>query len=112
MDVDVGWKLVHGQCSWLVSPSIGRLAILGCLTRLSKLSIIHGVSSRARTTLESESHQQKDRVFLRTAQMVLEHRAHLVDKRKGEVPDTYLYGTGTYSQRSVDLSSINGCLAS
>ena len=28
MEVDVGWKLINGECSWLVSPSIGRLAVL------------------------------------------------------------------------------------
>ena len=77
MGVDAGWKLVDGQRLWLVSSAIGRLAVLVCSARLSNLSIIHGVSSRARTIFRSESHQQKDRVFLRTALMGLEYCAHV-----------------------------------
>ena len=76
-------------------------------------SIIHVVSSRARTTFESESHQQKDQVCLRTAQMLLlERRTHLFDRVEGKVPNTDLYGTGRCSQISLALSSTNGCLAS
>jgi hypothetical protein len=76
LKVDVAMMSVRGQCLWLLVVFHWPARILVCLARLSRSPFYMGTRVLRTYNVESESHQQKDHFHLRTAQLLLQRRAH------------------------------------